>query len=199
MKKPPEEIEYFLSRGALGGPERERILGRALATLPVPVPWWRRRVSWMAASGLVAAAAVALLVALPRNDGWSARGGGAASVRLDLACLGGRLESCPAGSTLAFAALDPSAAGYLAAYAEPRGGGERIWYLSADTGAPVVAPAAGVRPAEYGVRLGPEHASGPYQVHVFLTRQPASKANLRAGRPADTLAEATFDLVVVPR
>jgi len=199
MKKSTEEIEHLLSRGALGGPERERILSRALAGLPAPIPWWRRPASWMAASGLVAATAVALVVALPRGDGWTAKGGGTPAARLDVTCLGAHLEACPAGSTLAFAAVDPSAPGYLAAYAEPRAGGERIWYLSADTGAPAVAPAAGLQPAEHGILLGPEHLPGPYVVHLFLTRQPASKASLRGGRPADTLAEATFSLVVVGR
>ncbi len=69
--------------------------------------------------------------------------------------------------------------GYVSAWAEPAGGGERIWYFSADTSSPLVdavstSPAVATR----AVKLGPEHAAGAYVVEVRVTAKPIARDEL---------------------
>ncbi len=147
-----------------------------------------------------AAAAVVLLVPRPESDGLRPKGRAAAA--LEVACVGGTLAACPRGATLVFSvALDPGHAGYLAAWAEPRAGGERIWYFSAETETPHVSGEAadtgdGVAVLKRGIRLGPEHAPGTYDVRLVVTAEPATRAALLgAGAPAP-LGAAEFPLEV---
>ena len=94
-----------------------------------------------------------------------------------------------------------SAGGYLAGYAEPRGGGERIWYFSADGETPAVPAAAAEATAAFqrAIRVGPETGPGEYIVRLFLTRVPMSKSALLAsGNGGDVLARREATLVIVP-
>jgi hypothetical protein len=91
--------------------------------------------------------------------------------------------------------------GFLAGYAEPRAGGERVWYFSADSETPAVPAAAAEQTVafERAIRIGPETPPGEYRVHLFLTRAPMPRSALLApGNPADILARREATLVVVP-
>jgi len=117
---------------------------------------------------------------------------------VEVACLGAQLAACPRGATLLFAARTGAPAGYLAAWAEPATGGQRIWYFSADEETPRVdAAIAGTRPLSRGVRIGPEHAPGRYRVHVVLSAQPLSKAALTGATPPAVKAADEIPLTIV--
>jgi len=69
--------------------------------------------------------------------------------------------------------------GFVSAWAEPLGGGERVWYFSAETFSPLVdgisaAPAAATR----AVRIGPEHALGTFVVYIRVTLRPIGRDDL---------------------
>jgi hypothetical protein len=202
MTPPPSpELDRLLARGRLGGPARERILDAVLARTARPAPAWRRRALVVG----LAAAAPALMLLLVRaqrpgeGDALQPKGERAPAVQLDLRCSEGTLGACPQGATLLFGAVGAPAGGYLAAFAQPEAGGARIWYFSAESEAPPLGSAQpGTRVATRGIRLGPEHAPGRYQVQVWLTAQPVPRAGLLvAGPPPGTLARAAFTLVVV--
>jgi hypothetical protein len=200
-----EEIDALLAAGRLGGPVRDRIFD-AVATEVGARAQGRR--AWVprwsfALGGLAAAAAAIALFVVPRDhaggDGMRAKGvpGGAAPA-LELACAGGTLAACPVGSTLLFA-VGEAQDGFLAAYAEPRPAGERVWYFSADGAAPAVHAAPGLQPAGKGIRIGPEHAPGDYVVHVLLTRAPRSREEvLRGPAASELLASRDIPLTIVP-
>jgi hypothetical protein len=199
MKTADQELQRLLARGRLGGPGRERVLARVLQSAARP-PARRWRV-WIATLALATSgtAALVLMRRTPAGDEFTAKEGAKGKTGvLDLACVGGSSAACAVGSTLVFSAIGSSGPGYLAAYAEPAAGGERIWYFSADGESPAIpVSTSGTRPAPRGVRLGPEHAAGRYLVHVFLTEAPlARRALLEAKRPG-LLAQATFPLTVV--
>jgi hypothetical protein len=206
--KSARELDFLLARGGLSGPEKERVLGRVLDGVAPARPWWRR--SWLglgAGLGTAAAAAAVLVLtlrpgALPdRSAGLTPRGQESAQPALDLevACSDGPLAACPQGSTLLFALRGSIPDGFLGAYAEPAGGGERIWYFSSEGEAPRVTAASGTQPQARGVRLGPEHAAGSYLVHVVLARRPLAKAELTAGTAPEVLATRELSLTVVSR
>jgi hypothetical protein len=146
----------------------------------------------------VGSTAVVLLVARPRlDDGqWGAKGSGAqAAVALDARC--SEQAVCRAGSTIVFSAFGARGDGYLGAYAQPVAGGERIWYFSAETDAPLVAASArSTQPAGRGVVVGAEHRPGVYQVHLFLSSAPLTQAVLLAGDDPRILARAVVPLTV---
>src|SRR5262245_10753184 len=155
MKPSDRDIDTLLARGRLGGPGRDAVLEHVLAkTAP------RRRPAVLVwGSALLATAAVGAvvaMVALPER--LRPKGAGPAPARLDLACAGGSLAACPTGATLVFGVATGSGPEYLAAFAEPTAGGERIWYFSAETVSG--APSGAVAPAPKGIRVGPEHAPG---------------------------------------
>jgi hypothetical protein len=105
------------------------------------------------------------------------------------------LSACPVGSRLLFA-VEGAGTGYLAAYADPARGGERIWYFSRDSQSPALAPVAGTQVAPKAILLGTEHPPGDYLVQVLVTSEPLSRAQL-ARSPA-TIARRQFSLRVVP-
>ncbi len=95
----------------------------------------------------------------------------------NLECLGGTLEACPTGSLVAVSAIGVS--GYVSAWAEPAGGGERIWYFSAEGASPFLDPTS-VAPAAktLAAKIGPEHRPGQYLVQVRVTEQPMKREQL---------------------
>jgi hypothetical protein len=69
--------------------------------------------------------------------------------------------------------------GFVSAWAEPRQGGERIWYFSAETFSPLVDAASAIPSATTrAVKIGPEHGSGTYVVHIRVTERPMGRDEL---------------------
>jgi hypothetical protein len=196
MKYRDEELQKLLARGRLGGPARERVLERVLTEVAPPR---RKGRAWLVPLALALSSGVAVLVVMARprpDDGWGTKGGpGGSAVTLEGRC--GESGPCHPGATLMFSVFGSSRAGFLGAYAEPVGGGERLWYFSAETGSPPV-PASdqATRPAGQGILIGPEHRPGDYQVHLFLTASPLPQAVLLAGGDPRILARAVVPVTV---
>jgi hypothetical protein len=196
-----EDLDALLARGKLGAGVRDRILESVLDGLPVgPAkrrPWvWRVPV----ALGTLAAATAVFLVVAPRlidhRQDLRAKGAPGAGVELDVACPAAALEACPQGATLVFG-VGGQADGFLSAYAEPRDGGERVWYFSADAESPRVHAVGATTPLSRAIRVGAEHTTGVYVVHVLLTREALTRAELVAGpAAAGVVARRDFELRV---
>jgi hypothetical protein len=214
MKYSDEDLQRLLARGRLGGPARERVLDRVLDKT---APARTRRRAWLVPLVLALGSGVALLVLVirprpddvvvvrPRSDEdrwrnarWGIKGGAtAAAVTLEARCAEG---ACRPGSTLLFSAFGAATPGYLEAYAEPAAGGGRIWYFSAETESPLVpASAQATQPAGRGIVIGPEHAPGTYQVHLFFCSAPLPQALLLQGTDPRILARAIVPVVITGR
>jgi hypothetical protein len=197
------ELDVMLAAGRLGGPTNDRIFDAVMERVGGEP---RRRLGWrsivLGAAMLTAAAATLLLVPRlrggPQELDFAAKGAGSPlGSLLQISCAGAALTACPVGSRLLFVAEGPTA-GYLAAYAQPRAGSERIWYFSADGVAPAVAHSPGTQVASKAIQIGSEHAPGDYDVHLLLTRVPLSRAAILQGvRSDDLLGEARVPLHVV--
>jgi hypothetical protein len=99
---------------------------------------------------------------------------------------------------LLFAVRGEQARGFLGAYARPAGGGETIWYFSAEGESPAVAAQGPeLQALSRGIRLGPEHQPGRYQVVVVLAESAPGKQALQAAGGPGELTRRTFDLTVV--
>ena len=199
-----DELDYLLSRGKLGGSQRDRILDAALtASRKTVAAGRRRRIAWAAGSLAFATCAVVLLLTLRRSgeEGSAAfqiKGPGDAPL-IVLSCLGGQLDGCPSGSKLAFA-LDGGRdkGGFLTSYAEPIGAGERIWYLTNESVDEAGAVDASLRVIRKAALIGEEQPPGTYRVHAILSRRPVARDALAALTSADMLARVELELVVVP-
>jgi hypothetical protein len=194
------QIDSLLARGDLSGAESDRILENVL-NRRAHRPLWRRLLVPAGGSLTLATAAVLLLVAGPwsgrKTEEFSARGTGVAHDDLDVACMNGSRFACPRGSTLLFAAREGAPSGYLAAWAEPARGGERIWYFSAEGEVSRIAPpATGTQPLSRGIRIGPEHSPGEYRVHLVVSATPLGKAELLSASPPGVLLRQELTLVV---
>ena len=137
-----------------------------------------------------------------RPSGFTPRGAavGPSDVELQLICTSGTLAACPRGAKVVFAVRGGAPGGYLAAWADPVGGGERVWYFSAEGQSPhLAAGAAGASALARGVRIGAELAAGTYDVHMVLSTDPLARvavAHLGSGTPG-ILAQRTVSLTVV--
>jgi hypothetical protein len=196
------DLDFLLAQGRLPGPVKERIKDQLLASVRAEEQPARRRVGLWAgwAAGAATALALGAFLLLPRlrpDDGFSAKSAGGGSP-LEVQCLGASPAACPLGSTLLFVVGGSARAGYLTAFAEPDGGGERIWYFSAQDEAPAVAADRTV-PLRKGIVLGTEHRPGHYQLRLLLTDAPLARADALAGRPPGLIAESSLPLQVVPR
>jgi hypothetical protein len=197
------ELDYLLSRGKLGGSQRDQILHVALtASRKAVAAGWRRRVTWAAGSLALAACAVVLLVTVRRSGGdgpaaFQIKGPGDAPL-IVLSCLGGQLDGCPSGSKLAFA-LDGGRdqGGFFTSYAEPTGSGERIWYVTNES-VDAAGTDASLRVIRKAAVIGDEQPPGTYLVHSILSRRPVARNALATLTSADTLARVELELVVVP-
>jgi hypothetical protein len=203
VSKSDEQLDALLSRGRLSGPERDRILKTVLdrSAAPRPARWSRWLLGGTVALAAAGTAGVLLLPRLaPEPSGLTARGGGApgAGVEIELGCVEGSLDRCPVGGTLLFAVRGEQARGFLGAYARPAGGGETIWYFSSEGESPAVAAqGAGLQALSRGIRLGPEHQPGRYQVVVVLAEAAPAKQALQAAESPGELARRSFELTVV--
>jgi hypothetical protein len=174
----------------MGGPERERVLGAVLAkTAPRR---WRRLLGW----GLTVATAAAMLLLVMRPVPFRARGGGGAPL-LEVGCRDGSLDACPSGSALLYRADGAVDGGFLAAWAVPEGGGEKIWYFPTASGeSPSVTARSEVQTLARGVRLGPEQPPGRYRVHLLLSRRPLERAAVDSPPPDALIVTSEATLVV---
>ena len=203
-KRTTDELDALLGRGGLGACKRDSILETVLQKV---TNQQRRRRLWrwsVVGAGLAAAAASAVLI-MPRHlsqptmsTSFRAKGTPtrpiAPSARVD--CLGGTLAACPAGSLLVLNVV--GARGFVSAWAEPVGGGERIWYFSADTHCPWVDGLAGdSAAANRAVKIGPEHSPGRYLVEIRVTSRPMGRADLLRLTEDSALVTSRSSFVVV--
>jgi hypothetical protein len=197
--RPPGRADTLLSQGNLSGQQREEVLARVLDGVSAAEPAPRGRRALWAGASLAVAAALVLLVVRPalRSD---LRDKGGAGPILRVACEPGGMEACRLGSTLLFAVEGAPASAHLAAYAEPLGGGERVWYFSAEGESPPVTDRTPDAVLRRGIRLGAEHRPGPYRLTVLLTGSPLPRAALLdlAGEERGALAVRRWSLTVVP-
>jgi hypothetical protein len=155
-----------------------------------------------AAFALPVAAAVALWLAGGRTltrwgsaEGtFEARGSSAAPARVDAICTGGPLTACPRGSRLVFHGWAGAGQGFLSAYAEPVGGGERIWYFSAEGESPRLGPDA----VDRSVVVGPEHVALRYRVHAVVGTRPLSRAEAVAANDPAVVGTETLEIGIAP-
>jgi hypothetical protein len=197
-----DELDYLLSRGKLGGSQRQRILKAALAGSREGCgAHWRGRLTW-SAGGLTLAAGVAALLVFARRPngddaGFQIKGPGNAPL-VTVVCLGASMTACPSGSRVAFALEGGrDKGGYFTAYADPIKPGERIWYLNNE--------AVGASSGETSSRVlskvaivGDGQPVGAYRVYAIFSRRPVARETLASLPSADTLARTEQDLVVAP-
>jgi hypothetical protein len=179
------EIDSLLGRGGIGATRRDAIFEKVLEHAQASRPS-RSRWRWAAATFFAAGAAAALVVVVPRlsTNGqapFRAKGAAAKSATspptADIECLGATLDACPAGSLVIVRVA--GARGFVSAWAEPAGGGERIWYFSADGFSPLVDALSAVPVATTrAVKVGPEHKPGGYVVRILVTPQPMAREAL---------------------
>jgi hypothetical protein len=201
MSRSDDELDYLLSRGKLGGSQRERILEAALDASRDGV-WarWRRRVVWGAGGLTLATGAAALLLLLPRAPGGDSGGftpkGSSGAPLITVSCLGAMLNACPPGSRVAFVVEGGrDKGGFLTAYAEPVKRGERVWYLTNEA---IGAPQDGTssRVVRKAAVIGDGQPAGAYRVHAIFSQHPVARGSLSSLAKDETLAQVDLDLVV---
>jgi len=199
-----EELDSLLARGGLGAARRDAILDTVLARVEGER---RARSRWrpaFAGLAVAAAAAVALILLVPRfssrpDGGFRAKGAAptptATMPATAIECLGASLAACPTGSLLVVRAS--GVRGYVSAWAEPVGGGQRIWYFSAETSSPEIDAVTSVgTPIGRAVRIGTEHAAGSYRVEVRVTPRSMTREELGHLPERMLLASGQFVLTV---
>jgi hypothetical protein len=201
--KRDDQIDALLSGGRLSGPEREQIL-KTVIDRTAGARWrWPRLL--LASTTVLAAAAATMFVLLPRlrpepAPEFAARGAMPAtgtSIQIEVACLEGSLEACPPGATLMFAVRGDDANGFLGALARPADGGPPIWYFSDEGETPrVVSQGPEMQALARGIRIGPEHRPGRYQIDVVLSDVPLRRAELMTPPPRGVRARRLFILTV---
>lgn len=197
-----DEIDYLLSRGKLGGSQRQRILDAALVGSREGF-WarWRGKVAW-SGGGLAVALGAVVLVLTQRTPpageaAFQVKGAGDAPL-IVVSCLGALVSACPSGSRVAFALEGGrDEGGFLTVYADPTEAGERVWYL---TNEPVGAPPGDATPRviRKAALVGDGQPPGGYRVHAIFSRAPVAREALAGLAPADTLARVEVELVVAP-
>ncbi len=141
------------------------------------------------------AAGVALFVAPGSDRALTAKGSIGAGPTLEIVCATGDRARCPGGQKLFVLVEDaPSGSGFLQAWAEPLGGGQRVWYFVGDS-ALAVAGQPGRETLTRAVQLGPEQPPGAYRIHLVLSRRRLAQTEALEGRQ-EVLATATLPLEV---
>ena len=205
---PDDEMDHLLSRGGPGRAHKERLLRDVLGPMGIPTHSRRRpRWFWQTVAGLSLAGGVAVFALWGRPSGGGrtgpARQRSAFTDAESSACpaLADTLSACPAGSRIAFwlEGGPNKEAGFITAYADSPAGRERVWYLSNEaTGATPSSPTESPRVLPKAALIGQEQPPGHYRVHVVFTRHPVGRADLSRSTPAETVARASFDLVISP-
>jgi hypothetical protein len=198
-RRRPGRAHTLLSHGNLSGAEREQLLDRVLAAVRERPPLWRRATVWAGTATALAGAAAFLIFARPASVERALRAKGEAAPIVRADCEPGGLEACRLGGTLMFAVEGTRPDARLAAWAEPVGGGERIWYFSGDGESPSVGDQTADSILRRGIRLGPEHHAGAYRLTVMVTAAPLPRAALlELVGGGGALAVRSWSLSVVP-
>lgn len=197
------ELDTLLERGGLGLTRREAILSAVLERVQADRRTKSRWRQAFVAAGTLGAVA-ALLLIMPRFSPHSplrAKGVGAkpsiSASTAEIDCLGATPDACPMGSLVIVRVA--GVRGFISAWADPVGGGERIWYFAADSFSPLVdALSTSSAATTRAVKIGPEHRPGAYVVRVSVTERPMARREI-LGLPAeDTLFQGQFSLRVMP-
>ncbi len=197
-----EELDSLLGRGRMGASRRDAILSTLLARAAVERRTRSRRRWSFVGLAAVAAAAAGMFLLTPRlspRSGAPFRPKGGATEpstpSVAMECLGATLAACPTGSRLVVSAT--GVRGFVSAWAEPVGGGERIWYFSADTVSPPVDSGSDrTAHAIHADKVGPEHVAGTYRVEVRVTERPVARADLLRLEDGAWLAKGQYSLTV---
>jgi hypothetical protein len=175
----------------------ERIYERVQPSKPP-----RRVGAWLAAGGITAAAALALLFLRPSQPEFQARGGASLGTgpELVVACAGA--PQCQSGAKLTLTvrgapALAGQGGGYFAAFAR-RFDGTIIWYFPEPGSRSLELPQTGERALlDRAVLLGGEHLPGHYDLYGVFTRRPLTREELKLAVGEELAGSA--DAVVVHR
>jgi hypothetical protein len=196
-----DRLDELLSRGRLAGPAAERILDGALREAGIArPPWYRRKpILWGSPVLVCAAAAAFLLIGRPSPDAMRSKGSAAGDrAVVSVECSGRSFGTCRTEDFILFRVEAVPRQGFLAAYAEPASGGERVWFFpEADGNAPVVAASTEpqmLRQAVAARSLSP----GRYQVHIVITGRPVSKPEILSGAGSDVITVRIVPLEVTP-
>jgi hypothetical protein len=200
MSDRDDRLDGLLARGRLAGPVRERVLQAVLREGRATRPWYAHRLLAIASPAFAAAAVVAVALTL-RPSGRDMRSKGSASrsaPHVSLECTRGTGDVCSREGMLLFLVQGIRQRSYMAAFAVPRGGGERIWFFPSGPGSvePLIEPDAAPQLLRQGVKLAsvPE---GTYEVRVVLGSRAISEDQAIA--PADAgLTVETLSLSVAP-
>jgi hypothetical protein len=196
-----DRLDDLLSRGRLAGPAAERILDGALRDAGiVGPPWYRRKpVLWGSPVLVCAAAAAFLLIGRPSPDAMRSKGAAAGDdAVVSVECAGRASGTCAGDDLILFRVEAVSRQGFLAAYAEPAAGGERIWFFPAAHGsAPVVTVSAEPQMLKQAVAAR-SLSPGRYQVHIVITARQLSKPEILSGVGPDVITVRTLPLEVTP-
>jgi hypothetical protein len=199
MDEETRRIHRLLSDGKLSGPEAEEILDNVLAAVAREKPRPVRAIRyWAAGAGavLAAAAAVLLVVYVPRDPGGRVHvpeEGDLAGLRVR--CSPGELAACPASSKLVFTPSDKRASGFLSAYAELLGDDpKRTFFYSQEDGSPEL-------PAQSAVRAVGLPGPARYRIHAVIADRPLTREELvewaaEGAGGAEVRASASVELVV---
>lgn len=192
-----DKLDDLLARGRLSAPRRERIFEeverRTRAGLSA-------RSKYLILAGPIALAAALAFVLRPESAqraGYASKGMYQSGI--EIGCSGGELAHCPRGSKLIFH-FDPlPAAGFLHAFAEPlEPGHERVWYYPTAANPPPRVELAQVEQTlDRGIFVGPEHAAGPYRVHVIFASTPLSRDELLGSSAPNVVASRVVEMVIV--
>jgi len=163
-----DKLDALLAEGRMSGPRRDAVLAGALSKSQPP----RRRWAWLGFGSFSLVAAAAAVFLLMPSSGFRARGQGGAV--LEVGCVGLNGDpGCIPGSTLLFRVSGATEGGFVTAWAEPTGPGERVWYFpTTTTPSPEVQKQAELQTLRQGVVIGAEQPRGTYLVHVLLTSKP---------------------------
>jgi hypothetical protein len=203
VKEPrSDRAQTLLANGNLSGSQREEVLGRVLEGVQAAegARRWSRVLTWAGASTALVAAAAILLWIRTNDEGLRAKGPARVAPIVRVDCEPGGLSACRLGGTLLFAVESAPPGARLAAYAEPPGGGERIWYFSGDDESPSVGDRTPDGILRRGIRVGPEHQPGAYRLTVFITPGPVPRATLvrMASDGRGALVQRQLSLTVFP-
>jgi hypothetical protein len=200
MKIPDERIEELLARGRLGGPIRERVLERALRDANIVRSRWYARSPFVWTLPALGTAAVAMFAVMlrPLPDAMRAKGGAGAGPVVSVECNGADPSRCAQDDTLLFRIEGAAGQAYLAAYADPDTGGERIWFFPlADGTSPVILAQQEPQVLHQGVKVR-SLPSGRYQIHAVLSRRPLSKLEALSVPDGELVAARNLAIEVQP-